>query len=260
MISFLEVQMDLLMAFGVLFPPEFEQQRRQLCQNHFGAMHFSVAPRTERDHQMQMGFARHPVMDRNRSLISPRGAADPAAVTVSFKYGFPEASKVLLILAFEGVAGRAETLCENFVPSTRAIHRRLSDLLHVATYYFYASNIPSRRVQMSTSSLRHCRRPEIIEGKMLSTMRIDLDQSDILRLINVGEILKDGVTITLRVDEPVVATARQGRPAVVMEMPLRPLGGDEESARELEMRQDDALRKVETLLELHRQTKDSSGS
>lgn len=61
------------MAVRVLFPPQFEQQRRHQGASHAGPVHLGMAPRTEGDHQPEDRLARYLVVDREPGRVSGDG-------------------------------------------------------------------------------------------------------------------------------------------------------------------------------------------
>ncbi len=97
------------MSVRVLLAPQFKQQRRHQGSSHAGPVHLGMAPRAERDQQPEDRSARYPVVDRDRPLASPGGAADPAAVAVPRQNRLTQAPEVCLILSAKRVADRAQT-------------------------------------------------------------------------------------------------------------------------------------------------------
>ncbi len=104
----------------VLLPPKLEQKRRHLGENGLGAMHLGMTPGTKRDHQVQQRPARHPVMHRDRALITAWSAADAARVAVPFEHRLAQTAEVGFILPLQGVADRAMAVCHDLRPSAAA--------------------------------------------------------------------------------------------------------------------------------------------
>jgi hypothetical protein len=86
------------MPFGMLLPPQFQQQRRHLRKHGFGSMDLRMTPRAERNHQVQNRFARDAVMDSDRPLIAPGSLTDSASVLISFQNLLTQTAEILLIL------------------------------------------------------------------------------------------------------------------------------------------------------------------
>lgn len=89
------------MPFGMLLPPQLEQQRRHLRKNGFGSMDLRMTPRAKRDHQVQNRFARDAVMDSDRPLIATGSLADSASVLIPFQNLLTQTAEVFLILTLE---------------------------------------------------------------------------------------------------------------------------------------------------------------
>jgi hypothetical protein len=114
----------------VLFPPKFEQNRRHLGENGLCSMHLGMTPGTKRDHQVQQRPAWHPVMHRDRALISPGSSAHPAGVPVAFEHCLAQTAEVRLILPLQGVADRAMAVRHDLRPSAAARQRSLKGFDH----------------------------------------------------------------------------------------------------------------------------------
>lgn len=96
----------------------------------FVRMNLGMTSGTEGNHQVEDGFAWHPVVHDDLPLPSPGSVADATTVAVTFQHHFPQAAEVLDILPLQGVAGRAQTQRKDLCPSTRAVHGGLSRRLH----------------------------------------------------------------------------------------------------------------------------------
>jgi hypothetical protein len=118
------------MTVRVLFPPQHQQQGRQLRKDHLGSMDFGMATGAERNHQVQNRFTGHPMMDGDRPLIAARCSADPAAVAVALQDRFPETSEMLLILPLQGVAGRTQAVRKDLHASAGTAKSSLDRSLH----------------------------------------------------------------------------------------------------------------------------------
>jgi hypothetical protein len=92
------------MPFGMLLPPQLQQQRRHLRKYGFGSMDLRMTARAERDHQIQNRFARDAVMDNDRPLIATGSLTDSASVLIPFQNLLTEAAEVFLILTLERIA------------------------------------------------------------------------------------------------------------------------------------------------------------
>ena len=100
-----KVQGRLLMPFGMLLPPQLQQQRRHLRKYGFGSMDLRMTARTERDHQVQNRLAGNAVMDSDRPLIATGSLADAASVLIPFQNLLSQTAEVFLILTLERIAG-----------------------------------------------------------------------------------------------------------------------------------------------------------
>jgi len=65
-------------AFGVLLSPQFQQKGRKLGKDKLCPVDLRVTSRTERDHQMQNGLARLPMMDAGIGIT-----AHPTGVSIA---------------------------------------------------------------------------------------------------------------------------------------------------------------------------------
>jgi len=109
----MKVQHCLFMALWMLLPPKLKQKRRHVSEDSPGSMNFGVAPRTERNHQVQNRFTGHPMMNDDGTLIPTRRVANSAAVVVTLQYRLTESTEMLLVLPLEGVTGCTEPVREN---------------------------------------------------------------------------------------------------------------------------------------------------
>ena len=100
-----EVELLLLVAFWVLFPPKFQQERRHGSQHCFRSANLGMAGRAKRDHQVQDRFTGYPVMNHNRPFVATGSIADAATVAIAFQNRFAQATEILPILPFQRVAG-----------------------------------------------------------------------------------------------------------------------------------------------------------
>jgi hypothetical protein len=73
-----EINVCLLVAFGVLLSLQYQQKRRKRRKDNFGPVNLSVTPRTESDHQMQNRLARLPMVDARIGI-----AAHPTGVSIA---------------------------------------------------------------------------------------------------------------------------------------------------------------------------------
>ena len=89
------------MPFGVLLPPQLQQQRRHLRKHGFGSMNLRMTARAERDHQVQNRLARNAVMNGDGALITTRSLTDAASVLIPFKNLLSQPAEVFLILTLE---------------------------------------------------------------------------------------------------------------------------------------------------------------
>jgi hypothetical protein len=89
------------MPFGMLLPPQLQQQRRHLRKYGFGSMDLRMTARTERDHQVQNRLAGNAVMDSDRPLIATGSLADAASVLIPLQDLLSQTAEVFLILTLE---------------------------------------------------------------------------------------------------------------------------------------------------------------
>jgi hypothetical protein len=113
------------MTEGMLFSPQFEQERWRLRKNGFCATHFGMAPRTKRDHKMEHGSSWYAVMNNDGTFASPRSSANTAAVAVSLEDLLAQTAKIFFVLAFQGVTGRAKSERKDLLASAPAMQRPL---------------------------------------------------------------------------------------------------------------------------------------
>ena len=57
------------------------------------------------------------MMDDDRALVPSRGVTDAATVAIALQDHLPQPSEVFLLLSLERVAGRTQTLREDFLPA-----------------------------------------------------------------------------------------------------------------------------------------------
>ena len=73
-----EIDVRLLVAFGVLLSPQNQQERRKLRKDNLRPVDLRVTPRTESDHQMQNRLARLPMVDAGIGITAqPTGISIP---------------------------------------------------------------------------------------------------------------------------------------------------------------------------------------
>jgi hypothetical protein len=113
------------MTEGMLFSPQFEQERWHLRKNGFCATHFGMAARTKRNHKMEHGFPRYTVMNDNRTFASPRSSANTAAVAVSLEDLLSQTAKIFFVLPFQGVTSRTKSERKDLLASASAMQRPL---------------------------------------------------------------------------------------------------------------------------------------
>ncbi|WP_263383540.1 hypothetical protein [Granulicella arctica] len=101
----LEVKVCLLMPFGVLLSPKFQQEWRHGRHNNPGTVDLRMTARAKRDHQIENRSTRNPMVDNDRSFIPTRRVTHPAALPIAFQNSLTQTAKVLLILPLERVAG-----------------------------------------------------------------------------------------------------------------------------------------------------------
>jgi hypothetical protein len=89
------------MPFGMLLPPQLQQQRRHLRKHGFGPMDLRMTSRAERNHQVQNRLARNAVMNSDRSLDATGSLADAASVLISLQNLLSQTAEVFLILTLE---------------------------------------------------------------------------------------------------------------------------------------------------------------
>jgi len=89
------------MPFGMLLPPQLQQQRRHLRKHGFGSMDLRMTARAERDHQVQYRLARNAVMDSDRPLIATGSLTDATSVFIPLQNLLAQTAEVFLILTFE---------------------------------------------------------------------------------------------------------------------------------------------------------------
>ena len=89
------------MPFGMLLPPQLQQQRRHLRKHGSSPMDLRMTSRAERNHQIQNRLARNAVMDSDRPLIATGSLADSASVLIPFQNLLSQTSEILLILTLE---------------------------------------------------------------------------------------------------------------------------------------------------------------
>jgi hypothetical protein len=71
-----EIDVCLLVAFGVLLSPQYQQERRKLRKDNLRLVDLRVTPRTESDHQMQNRLARLPMVDTRIGITThPTGVS-----------------------------------------------------------------------------------------------------------------------------------------------------------------------------------------
>jgi hypothetical protein len=113
------------MTEGMLFSPQFEQERWHLRQNGFCATHFGMAPRTKRNHKMEHGSSWYAVMNDNRTFASPRSSTNTAAVAISLEDLLPQTAKIFFVLTFQAVTSRAKPERKDLLASASAMQRAL---------------------------------------------------------------------------------------------------------------------------------------
>lgn len=113
------------MVFRMLLPPKLKKERRHVPKDSPGSMNSGVAPRTQRDHQIQDRSARHPMMNDDGTLIPPRCFADPAAVAIPLQNRLTKATEIFLILPFERVTGCTQPMRKNLQIPATAMQRSL---------------------------------------------------------------------------------------------------------------------------------------
>ena len=89
------------MPFGMLLPPQLQQQRRHLRKHGFGSMDLRMTARTERDHQVQNRLARNAVMNSDRAFVTTGSLADAASILISLQNLLAQTAEVFLILMLE---------------------------------------------------------------------------------------------------------------------------------------------------------------
>jgi hypothetical protein len=71
-----EIKVRLLVAVGVLLPPQYQQKWRKLCDDKLRPVDLRVTSRAERNHQMQQRLARFSMMhSRIRITAYPTGVS-----------------------------------------------------------------------------------------------------------------------------------------------------------------------------------------
>ena len=114
----------------MLLTPQFQQERRHGRKHRFGAVNLGMAARAQRKHQVQDRFARYPVVDDDGAFVATGGVTDAATVAVTLQNRFTQATEILLILPFQGVAGRAQSHCKNFGFTAWTVHHPLNEPCH----------------------------------------------------------------------------------------------------------------------------------
>jgi hypothetical protein len=93
-----------------------------------GTVNLRMASEAKSNHQAQDRDTGLAMMDDNRAFASARSSAHPTAIAVALQHRLPQAAEIFLILALEGVARRAKTVCKNLrIPearSRRPVHRK----------------------------------------------------------------------------------------------------------------------------------------
>jgi hypothetical protein len=69
-------------------------------------------------------------MHNDRPLVPARSVTDPAAIAVSLQYGLAQAAEILLILPFQGVAGRTQAEGKNLLSPAWTVKRALNSFCH----------------------------------------------------------------------------------------------------------------------------------
>jgi hypothetical protein len=73
-----KIDVRLLVPFGALLSPQYQQERRKLRKDNLRPVDLRVTPRTESDHQMQLRLARDPMMDSRIGIT-----AHPAGISIA---------------------------------------------------------------------------------------------------------------------------------------------------------------------------------
>ena len=114
--------------------------------HHTGSADDGVTGWTERDHEVQAGDARHPMVDDDRALPPAGRSAGAAAVAIPLEHLLPQAAKILLVLALERVASGTHAQGEHFAPPAMAVQCSLhprSELLHLPVPLMKSILLPS---------------------------------------------------------------------------------------------------------------------
>ncbi len=96
------------MAVRMLFPPQLQEQGRHLAENRFRPMDAGMTAQAKRDHQVEYGASRNPMMNCDRPLASTRCSTHPASITVALQHLLAQPIEQLFILAPKRVANCAD--------------------------------------------------------------------------------------------------------------------------------------------------------
>ncbi len=118
------------MSFRMLLTPEDAQQFWPVFEQNQGAGHHGMVRQAQCNHHVQLRLAGNAVMNGETSLPASRFAAHAASMAITLQHGLAQPSKILLVLPFERVTGRAEPDRKNLRIPAAAMHGTLTFLLH----------------------------------------------------------------------------------------------------------------------------------
>ena len=113
------------MSFRVLLSPQLKQEWRHCGHDNPRAVYLCVTAWAERDHQIQYGFPRNPMVDDDGAFVPTGSVTHPATLPIALQNSLPQTAEVLLILPLECVTGRAKTHGKHLPITTRTVQRAL---------------------------------------------------------------------------------------------------------------------------------------
>lgn len=126
----IKVHNRLLMAFRVLFAPQYQKQTWPSMEDGLSPMHSGMTAGAKRDHQGEDRPAWHAVMDDDLALVSTRSIAHPAPVAIPLKNCLTQAAEIPRVLPFQGIADSTQPVGEDLFAPARAMHRSLARSRH----------------------------------------------------------------------------------------------------------------------------------
>ena len=134
-----EIELFLFVAFGMLLTPKFQEERRHGRKHRLCAVNLGMAARAQRKHQAQNRPAGYPVVDDDGPLVTTGSITDATTVAVTLQNRFAQPTEILLILPFQGIAGRAQSQRQHLCVSAWAVHHPLSETCHFPAPLFVSA-------------------------------------------------------------------------------------------------------------------------